>query len=156
MLAIDDDDAPRDADLGRGQDQIVTIAGQAAREVHALALDVRARGLPQRERLGVIAKVDADLLQDGVGVVLDGDEALFIEHLVVRQRARDVGNRHRRTGCARGTLGLAPAAAVASRRWGLLVIHEARPPAAIYKYARATGAEMIRMRHGLATARHRR
>jgi len=51
--------------------------------VHALALHVGARGLPQRERLGVIAKVDADLLQDGVGVVLDGAQALLVEDLVV-------------------------------------------------------------------------
>ena len=34
------------------------------------------------QRLGVVAVVDADLRQDGVGVALDEREPLFVEHLV--------------------------------------------------------------------------
>ena len=58
-------------------------AAHAAREVHALALDVGAGVLPDLERLGVVAEVDADLLENGVGIVLHQREPFLAQHLVV-------------------------------------------------------------------------
>ena len=57
------------------------LPGEAAREAHALAVDVGARVLEQPERLGRLAEVDPDLLEHGVGVLLDQREMLLREHL---------------------------------------------------------------------------
>jgi len=67
-------------------------AAHAAREMHALALHVGARGFPDLQRLGVIAKIDADLLENGVGVLLHQRQAFFVQDLVVGNLASDVGD----------------------------------------------------------------
>jgi len=79
------------------------------------ALDVGAGVLPQLERLRILAEVDADLLENGVGVVLEELETLAPEHLVVRNLAgdvRDEGVAARRAG---RNLGVATARAACSR-----------------------------------------
>ena len=43
---------------------------------------------------GVVAELDADFLQDGVGVVLDDLQALLVQHLHQRNLAHDVGKLH--------------------------------------------------------------
>ena len=50
--------------------------------MHALALDVGAGVLPQRQRLGIVAEIDADLLEHRVGIGLDQRQAFLVEHLV--------------------------------------------------------------------------
>src|SRR4029077_8480566 len=46
-------------------------ARKAAREAHARALDVAARPFQERERARMVAKLDADLLEKRLGIVLD-------------------------------------------------------------------------------------
>ena len=84
-------------------------AAQASRHAHPLAVDVRTRGLPDCERFRVLAELDADLLEDGVGVVLDEGEALFAQHLVHRNVARYVRDRMTGLRGARDALGIAGA-----------------------------------------------
>src|SRR3546814_12008338 len=64
------------------RDGLAELAAEAAREAHALALDVGAGLLEQRQRLRLPAELDADLLQHRLGIVLDEGEALFREQLV--------------------------------------------------------------------------
>ena len=53
---------------GRGLDQ---LAAEPAGKAHALALDVSAGLLPDLERIGIVAELDAGLLQHRLCVVLD-------------------------------------------------------------------------------------
>ena len=81
-----------------------------AREADPLAVDVGAGLAEEAQRVGVAAELDADLLEDRVGVVLDEREALLAEDLERRQRAGQERARARR-------------AARAGRAW-----RAARPP----------------------------
>ena len=68
-------------------------AAHPAREPDALAVDVGAGLAQQSEGLGVAAEVEADLLEDRVGVLLDERQALLAEDLERRELAgqeRDV------------------------------------------------------------------
>ncbi len=47
------------------------IARQTARNAHPLALNISARLFPKGQRLGVIGEIDADLFENGFGVILD-------------------------------------------------------------------------------------
>jgi hypothetical protein len=49
----------------------------------ALALHIGTGCLPDLERLGVIAKIDADFLENGIGVALHQRQALLVKHLVI-------------------------------------------------------------------------
>ena len=49
--------------------------------MYSTALDVSTRRLPHFQRLGVIEKVDANLLQKKIGIFLDNLQTLFIEVL---------------------------------------------------------------------------
>src|SRR5262249_48287863 len=99
----------------------------AAREAYALALDVSARVLPDLQRLRIVAEVDTDLLEDGIGVVLEQLQPVSCEHLVVRDLPCDV--RHERVTArgTRGDLGLAATRTPGSHRRArpLLLIHGA-------------------------------
>ena len=64
-------------------------AKQAAGEAHPLALHVGARVLEERQCLLVLDDVDADLFQDGLGVLLDQRKALFAQHLEGREPSGD-------------------------------------------------------------------
>src|SRR5450631_4168526 len=85
--------------------------------MYPLALDVRARGLPDFERLGVVAEIDADFLEDGVRIGFEQREALLAQDLVVGNIARDVGDRGGGAGGTRSPLRIA--AAWAARVTGL-------------------------------------
>src|SRR5260370_30149004 len=65
-------------------------AAHAARKAHPLALDVRARVLPELERLRILAEVDADLFKNRVGVVFEEFESLAPQHSVIRDLPGDV------------------------------------------------------------------
>jgi len=58
-------------------------------EADAHPVDVGPRRLEQPKRLVVAAKLDADLLEDRLGVGLDADQPLLAEDLVVRDRPGD-------------------------------------------------------------------
>ncbi len=107
---------------GRGSRRLHDLPGEAAREAHALAVDVGTRVPEQLQRLGRVAELDADLLEHGVGVLLDQREVLFREHLERRQRPGDVRDADRvrdgACGLARGTT----AAAAATRGLGHTVL----------------------------------
>ena len=74
----------------RGAVACIELRGQAAREPHPLALDVAPGVLQQLQRVRRVVELDAHLLEDRVGVVLDELEALLAQHLERRHRARDV------------------------------------------------------------------
>ena len=77
----------------RGARRLDDLAAHPAREADAHAVDVGAGVVQQPQRLGVAAELDADLLEDRVGVVLDERQALLAEDLERRERAgqeRDV------------------------------------------------------------------
>ena len=65
---------------------------EAARKAHPLALDVAASVAKEIERAGKVAKLDADLLQQRLGVALDRREALFADEFREGDGAGDVGN----------------------------------------------------------------
>ena len=67
------------------------LPAHAARHAHALALDARSGLAPDLEDFGILAKFDADFLEDAIGIVLDDRKALFAEHLEARNFAHDVG-----------------------------------------------------------------
>ncbi len=87
------------------------LARQAAREMDALAFHIAASLAKQIQRLGVVAKVDAHLFKNRVAVALDQRQALFAQHFINGNLARDVGHRHGRACGPRGALGLAPTGA---------------------------------------------
>ena len=66
-------------------------AAHPALEADARALDVGAGRAEDLDRLGVVDDLDADFLQEGVGVVLDRLEALGGDHLDRWQLAGQVG-----------------------------------------------------------------
>ena len=82
---------------------------EAARKAHPLALDVAARAAKELERAGKVAKLDADLLQQRLGVALDRFETLFADELGQGDGAGDVGNGGVRALGARGASRLAAA-----------------------------------------------
>jgi hypothetical protein len=75
-------------ELGRRRPE--QLAHQPLGKPHPLAADVGAGGLPHVERLGVVAELDADLLQHDLGIGLDQGQPLlavdFIERDVARNR----------------------------------------------------------------------
>ena len=90
------------------------LPGEPAREAHPLAVDVGAGVLEQLQRLGRVAELDPDLLEHGVGVLLDQRQVLLGEHLERLQRARDVRHADRVRDGARGLPRGAAAAAAAA------------------------------------------
>src|SRR5665213_163008 len=92
----------------------------ASREVHALALDVGAGCLPDFDGLRVVAKIDADLFQNRIGVFLHHHEAFLGQDLVVGNLARNVGDRY--PGARGSSSPLRVAAAGTSRVTGLRVL----------------------------------
>ena len=98
-------------------------AAHAAREAHALALELGAGVLPDLERLRVLAELDADFLENSVGVALDDLQAFLVQDLVVGDRTRDVGDGGGRTRGTGDALGFAAARAGAARGLSLLLFH---------------------------------
>ena len=80
---------------GRGLDE---RAAHAAREADPLAFDVGAGGAEDLGRLGEVDDLDADLLEEGVGVGLDLLEALGRDDLDRRQLPGQVRQRVHRAG----------------------------------------------------------
>ena len=70
---------------GRSLDE---AAHQAAGEADPVALHVGAGILPHGKGFGVVTEVDADLLQHGVGIVLDQFQLVVGEGLVELDLAR--------------------------------------------------------------------
>src|ERR1700734_950268 len=89
---------------------------------------LRAGLLPQREGLGVFAKLDADLLEDGVRVALEQAQSLFSQNLVIGNLAGDVGNGRGRPRRACSPLGVPTTWAARARRFGLCLIHSQNSP----------------------------
>ena len=74
---------------------------QAAREADALAVDLRPGAAEQGERIRRAVHLDPDLLEDGVGVLLDGRDALLGEHLERSERTGEEREALDRGGQAR-------------------------------------------------------
>ncbi len=66
----------------------------AALEAHARALDVGASGLPDFECARIVAELEADLLDDPVGLILEFIDAFLAEKFVERNLALDKGGSH--------------------------------------------------------------
>ncbi len=89
-------------------------ARETAREADAGALHIGAGLLPQLERLRLVAELDADFLQDGVGIALDDAEALFVQHRHQRNLADDIGVLDDRRLLAQGAPGVGTTARAAA------------------------------------------
>src|SRR5580704_13366319 len=99
----------------------------ATRKTHALTLYIRPGSLPDRNCLGVVAKIDADLLENCIGIVLHQGETFLAQDFVIGNLAGNEGDRCRGSGGARSPLRVA--AAGTSRVSGLrdLIWHECSP-----------------------------
>jgi hypothetical protein len=95
------------------------LAGESAGDAHALALDIGAGVLPALQRRGVLREGDADLLEHGLGVLLDDRERLLVEDVedgqVPRQHSRRLDPMRRALRPPRGPAA-APAPALRRRR----------------------------------------
>ena len=104
----------------------------AAREADPLAVDVGAGLAQQAQGVRVAAEVDADLLEDRVGVVLDEREPLLREDLEGGHRARQERRVDRRVVGSCGLSGRSAAGASAARlvghRSSSVAIVTASPP----------------------------
>ena len=98
-------------------------AGEAAGQTHAFAVDIGARVAPQRQRLFVLAELDADLGQDGLGIGLDGLQAFFGQDLGKGDFALDEGQGDGAAVLAAG----APGFAAASSASGFAFAHPVVP-----------------------------
>ncbi|MCY1242260.1 hypothetical protein D9M68_538670 [compost metagenome] len=65
--------------------------------MHALAAHIGTGLFPQFERFRVVAELDADFLQDRVGIALDELQAFLVEDLIFANLALDIGQRRSRT-----------------------------------------------------------
>src|SRR5580704_17671682 len=83
----------------------------ATRKAHALTLYIRPGSLPDRNCLGVVAKIDADLLENCIGVVLHECETFLAQDFVIGNLAGNEGNRCPGPGGARSPLRVAAAGA---------------------------------------------
>ena len=79
----------------RGRTRLDYRATQSPGETHALAIDISACVLQERERLWKVAKLYADFLKQGLSIVLDELQAIFVEDLKVRYLAIDPRRRSR-------------------------------------------------------------
>src|SRR6185312_11599649 len=128
-VAADDDVMGRIARvLGEfpGGRALYDAATHAAGIAHTLALHVGTGLLPDLQRLRIVAEIDADLLQDGVGVVLEQREPLLAQDFVVGNLAGDERDEGLAARGARRDFGVAATgAARARRRAGLgLLVHD--------------------------------
>ena len=57
---------------------------QSLGQPHTLAVDIGARVFPERQSLGVIDEVDADLFEHRLGIRLDDRERLFVQDVEIR------------------------------------------------------------------------
>src|SRR3984957_3805167 len=80
-----------------------------ARKTHALTLYVGPGGLPDCNCLGVVAKIDADLLENRIGIVLHQCETFLAQDFVIGNLAGNEGNRCPGSGGARSPLRVAAA-----------------------------------------------
>jgi hypothetical protein len=85
--------------LRRGLEQ---LAAQPLGKADPLALHVGAGLAPQRNGFGVIAKLDADFLEHGVGIALDQRQPFLVQHFVIAELSQD--ERHRLAGAAARSL----------------------------------------------------
>ncbi len=67
------------------------LAGEAARNADALALHVGAGFAPQAQRFRVAPELDADFLEDRLGVGLDDLDGLAVQQFDRGDAAADVG-----------------------------------------------------------------
>ena len=105
---------------GCGRDQ---VACEPARKAHPLAVDVGAGTPEQVQRLGVLAEIDPDLLEDRLRVLLQQSEPLLAQQVDRGNVARDVAQMlDLAAGPLRAPGGASAAAAPASLRPGLAVV----------------------------------
>ena len=74
------------------------LSSQPYRDAHPLTFDIRPGFLPKTNGDLIATNFHADFLQNAIGVLLDDDELLFIEHLIRRNDSFDVGHGRRMRG----------------------------------------------------------
>ena len=85
--------------LWRGLQQ---FAAKTLGEMYALATNIRTGVLPELERFRVLTELDADFLQNAIGIVFDQAEAFLIQNFVFANLAGDVGKRRARATAGAG------------------------------------------------------
>ena len=77
--------------LGKaGRRGFTQLAGKAARKMHPLAPDIATGIAQQIQRLRILQKIDADLLKDGFGIILDDLGSLIRQDIDRRNAACDI------------------------------------------------------------------
>ena len=76
------------------------LACQPPWDTHPLPLNIGPGLTPERQCLGVVGKVHADLFQHRIGVLLDDLQRLFGQHFEVRDIPFDIARCLERDGCA--------------------------------------------------------
>lgn len=71
--------------------------------MHALTAHVGTSGLPQIERFGIVAKLDADLFENDVGVAFDELQPFLVKNFVFANPALDIGQRRSRATAGAGS-----------------------------------------------------
>ena len=87
--------------------------------MYTLAADVRARIPPDAQCFLVVTELDADLFKNGVGIVFDKGEALFVENFELLDLARNVAELLYVRGLAAGPARLCASAGAAAFATGL-------------------------------------
>src|ERR1700730_4602734 len=99
----------------------------AARKTHALTLYIRPGSPPNRNCLGVVAKIDADLLENRIGIVLHQCETFLAQDFVIGNLASNEGNRCPGSGGAGRPLRVAAAGTPRVTGLRALILHACSP-----------------------------
>jgi hypothetical protein len=83
------------------------FAAHTARKPNAFAVDVRAGSFQEDERFGKLTKLNTNFFEYSVGIVLDGDQSIFVKYLVIRDLAIYIWGQRQGRSLARRALGLA-------------------------------------------------
>jgi len=97
-------------------------AAQSTREARGDAIDLCAALFEDVERLRHIAELDTDFFEDGVGIVLDKLQALFVEYLEKGDFTLNIGCAFGDDGTA-GTARIAPSAAAPAAGFSTFLTH---------------------------------
>jgi hypothetical protein len=90
-----------------GRGRLDQSPGKATLETHPFAIHVRTGIAQQLERLGITAELHADVLQDGIGIVLDELEAFLAQQTKSIEVPLDIGRAGRTGTLSRDARGMA-------------------------------------------------
>ena len=118
VIAADDDIALGIAgmlDILPGRGLLDQGARQAAGKMHPRALYIRAGLAPHLQRFLIVAELDADLFENGIGIALDQRQPFLVQHRHQRDAPGDVRQLHQLRMAAHGAPRIGATANAAAR-----------------------------------------